>query len=274
MMNKKQISGKGEVSPQNYNKVSVFLSYSREDEKEINIIKKTLNSLGIPEENIFIDTQAITPGEKSIRTIRKRIENANLCMFLWTNNIEDSSIIASEREHAHELLEDIEFIRKGKKKLGKDLSLKPYKVIDIIGEKLTPELRERLDGYGTQYIRIEFDEKKELERKIDERMKKVLPLLREIQKSSKVPESGDETSISKERIIVEIEKLVEIASRYVDQHKYEEALDLYREAEKESRNKQTILEESEKREIEYKDCLCLLFTEEGIKKQKNSIKKY
>ena len=238
------------ASLQSCDGVSVFLSYSRKDLGIVKVIQDALIGLGIPRSNVFFGLESMQPGDNWGRDIRVAIEDANICIFLWTNNIMRSEVM--ERERA-----DRWFSKEESMKTLKE----PYFIIDIVGEKLDLRVEERLEKYGEPYI--QFSSKKEVEDRIGEKIQEILPLIQHIQKINKMSESENYYIGSKRQIERQIENIRDLASRFAVQYRYEDALELYKEAKKESDNHPNVLPELEK-----------VYLEMGIGKVYSSLGRY
>ena len=221
------------VSLQSCDEVSVFLSYSKKDLEIVKVIQDALIGLGIPRSNIFFGLESMQSGDNWGRDVRVAIEDANICIFLWTNNIMRSEVI--ERESAERWFSKEESMKTLKE---------PYFIIDIVGEKLDLRVEERLERYGRPYI--QFSSKKEVEDRIGEKIQKILPLIQHIQKINKMFESENYYIGSKGQIGRQIENIRDLASRFAVQYRYENALELYKEAKKKSDNHPNVLPELEK----------------------------
>ena len=216
-----------------YTNIHVFLSYSHKDKKEILAVRKALMTEGVLEENIFLDIYSIVPGVDWEFEIIKGIEKANLCLFLWTNNIDGSENVKSEREQSNVLMKKFEFKNRG---LIDGSLPRPYYIVDIVDESLKSTLKERLGKYNS-YQQIRFDNRIRLEEpicvNIRQKLRQTLQMIQNVysQKDKKI---GSKISPNnKEMKRGKIKKFMEIALHLVDQHQYTQALFLCKEIKKE-----------------------------------------
>ena len=219
-----------------YDQVFIFLSYSRKDEAEIIVIENTLLKMNISRKQIFRDIPSIVLGDDWLDKVIKAIEEANVCFFLWTNNIEDSNIIKSERESAESLMKRIEFKNKG---LFEGENPVPYYIVDIVADKLTETLKLRLDNYGTKH-QIRFESTTDFTNNVVQTFKKeVTPLLDRIQeqenllvkvKQVKLDKTDQLLTESIEELRTKVSKFVKIGLALESQYQYKKALFLYEEA--------------------------------------------
>ena len=244
----KQTNEKDKADLQNYNDVSVFLSYSHKDEKEMDIIESTVLNEGVPEKNIFRDTGKLKAGDLGGKKIREAIEKANLCLFLWTKNSYRSEEVRKERTRAYDFWDEHNF-NKGTWKTRE--SSRPYCIVDILIKELSEsdeqDLKNQLKRYRDPQ-RIQFETREEFIETFDKKVEeKLTPTLQKIQRSYISSPRDQQRTIEGYNTI---EKLMSIASRLVNQHRYEDALVIYRAAKKESERNLSILEESEKIDID------------------------
>ena len=242
-----------------YDQVFIFLSYSRKDETKIIVIENTLLKMNISRKKIFRDIPSIVLGDDWLDKIIEAIKEANVCFFLWTNNIEDSNIIKSERESAESLMRRIEFKNKG---LFKGKNPQPYYIIDIVADNLNETLKLRLKTYGTKQ-QIRFESAVDFPNNVIQRFKKeVTPLLERIQEEENQYRKTKEDSLDKAdqpstksleklRGIRElIRKIVETGQSFEAQFKYQEALSIYQRARKEARQNPEILLDIEQLQLD------------------------
>ena len=120
-------------------------------------------------------------------------------------------------------MQDVDFLNKGV--MEGDIS-HSYYVIDLVAEKLTTTLKDRLEKYNDRQ-RIHFRSKKELIDNIERKVEGLKSLLQDILDIPLVSKPEMNDLVNKKQIKSQIEKLGEIASRFVSQYKYENALELY-----------------------------------------------
>ena len=161
---------------------------------------------------VFRDESSILPSENIFGTIEKAIEDTNLAVFLWTNNIDGSKYIKIERELAGQERE-LQFFNEESNSII---------IVDIVVGKLKQSLKDRLKEHGSSHKYIEFKSKGELNRNISCKLQQLDPLIEEMKEKMKEnPKPSKEAKLKRWEVH---------ASALVSAYEYDRAISLYMKA--------------------------------------------
>ena len=196
-----------------YDKAFVFLGYAQGDEMEILAIENALLRLGVPGDRIFQSKHKMIHTYKEGSDIIEALEKVNLCIFLWTNNIENRETKKKKDGQVRGTLKTDEIIDT----IRDEGAQHTYHTVDIVGECLNSTLKEKQKKYAIKHI--EFQNRHKLVENANvEILPKLEPLLKEIQITESLKEENNAS----------IKKMIDIGSDLVRREQYKYALILYK----------------------------------------------